>query len=306
MNKHCLLIISLLMIGLAGCMPSSRSSSGGSGGESLDQQVYRHDQEIKAMRSQFGQVDQVLPAQAEMWSQTQTMRQEMNQMHGALDDIQRNIASAGNMGQLAERVNRLEIVVRRMAAQLGVDSSALDAPLPEASTPAPYPPSGNSGNYGQPAGPATATPPVAPPPATTPPPPPASAGQGDGVVDTATALYDSGIKAFDERRYNDAMKSFNDFSQNFPQHKLASNALFWEGESYYQVKDYANAAMAYQEVIQKFPGSNKYLSALLKQGMALYFAGKKDAAKVRLDELVANYPKSPEASRAKQFMQTNK
>ena len=124
--------------------------------------------------------------------------------------------------------------------------------------------------------------------------------------DTATRLYDSGMSAFASRNYKGAVKAFTDFTRTYADSKLAGNAHFWRGESYYQLKDYAGAALAYQDVIQKFPGSAKFQSAMLKQGMAFHYAGKKDAAKLRLEELVKRYPSSPEAGRAKKFMEQNR
>ncbi len=36
------------------------------------------------------------------------------------------------------------------------------------------------------------------------------------------------------------------------------------------------------------------------------YAGKKDAGKLRLEELIKKYPSSPEAGRAKKFMEQNR
>ena len=123
---------------------------------------------------------------------------------------------------------------------------------------------------------------------------------------TAQTLYDGGIKAFDQRRYKDAVAAFKSFTSNYPKHQLAGNAAFWEGESYYQLGEYGRAALAYQEVLDKYKTSPKYQASLVKQGIAFHNAGKKSAAKERLQELVSRYPSSSEASRAKQFMTTNK
>ena len=86
-----------------------------------------------------------------------------------------------------------------------------------------------------------------------------------GKAIPAGSLFEAGIKAFDQRRYKDAVVSFKDFVAAYPKHNLASNAHFWEGESYFQMKDYARAALAYQEVIANYPGSGKVQSAMLKQ-----------------------------------------
>lgn len=289
-QRSVLFVGAVLILALSGCA----ALEGGGGG--LSARVDQHDQQIQKLLSQVGQVEQVLPGQAEMWAQMQNMRQELNMVNGKIDDLQRQSSGEGSseLARLRDRVNRLEAVVRQMASQLGINADSLNtsdaggyAPAPGGAQPV-YTPPANGGT---------------PAPAPTPAP---SGNAGGGAVNTANALYDAGIKAFDQRRYKDAVVSFKDFVASFPKHNLASAAHFWEGESYYQMKDYARAALAYQEVIANYPGSAKIQSAMLKQGMALYSAGKKPAAQERLQELIKRYPNSPEASRAKQFLASNK
>lgn len=257
--------------------------------DSLNSRLSRNEQQMQNLASQVGNVEQVLPGQAEMWAQMQAMRQELNQVRGQLDEM-----TAGSGGasatQLNAQVYRLDTALRQVAAELGLKVEALDAPLE-------LPQTQDTTAPGTLPDPAVTTPVTTTPPAAT---QTSSASQ-----DTATRLYDSGMNAFASRNYRDAVKAFTDFTKTFPEHTLTSNAHFWRGESYYQLKDYGGAALAYQDVIEKFPGSGKFQSAMLKQGMAFYQAGKKDAAKLRLDELVKKYPKSPEAGRAKKFMQQN-
>ena len=269
---------------LAGCVSTG-------GGNNLSARVDRHEQQLQMLMSQVGQVEQVLPGQAEMWAQMQTMRQELNMINGRLEEAQ---GGAGGMGggeiaRLQDKVNRIEAVVRQMASQLGINVDSLNVSY----TGAAFGPGAQAGY--------TPTAPVAGPVAGQPQ-PPVSIPAGD----QAQNLYDSGIKNFDQRRYKEAVVSFKDFTAAYPQHKLAGNAHFWEGESYFQMQDYARAALAYQEVIVKHPGSPKLQSAMLKQGMALHNAGKKEAARERLQELIKRYPNSPETTRARQFLSSNK
>lgn len=268
----------LLALALSGCI-----STGTGGGGNLSARVDRHEQQIQTLLSQVGQVEQVLPGQAEMWAQMQTMRQELNILNGKMDELQmQGGGGSGELAQLRDKVARLEAVVRKMASQLAVNVDSLNT-----SSAAPY------------------APPAAAPYA----PPAQQMGAGasaPGQANTAEVLYDKGIKAFDQRRYQDAVLAFKDFAAAYPTHKLASNAHFWEGESWYQMKDYPRAALAYQEVISKFSSSPKMQSAMLKQGISLYNAGKTSAGRERLQELVKRYPQSPEATRAKQFLADNK
>jgi tol-pal system protein YbgF len=267
----CLMLASVA----AGCV------GGGSGG--LSARVDQHDQQIRTLMSQVGQVEQVLPGQAEMWSQMQTMRQELNVLTGKLDDAGGG-GGPGEQASLRDRVERLEAAVRQMASQLAVNIDGLNTP--ESATPAPV--RSSAGDRPSPSAASVAGSPA------------------PDRTDTASTLYDAGIRSFDQRRYKEAASSFKDFYASYPTHRLAGNAHFWEGESWFQLKDYARAALAYQEVIAKFPGSPKLQSAMLKQGIALRSAGKTQAANERLSDLVKRYPNSPEATRARQLLAENK
>lgn len=271
--------------------------STGSGGGNLSARVDRHEQQIQSLLSQVGQVEQVLPGQAEMWAQMQTMRQELNLLNGRMEELQMQTTggSSGELGYLRDRVARLEAVVRQMASQLGVNVDTLNVSSTGA---ADQGPAYNAPAYSAP--PAAQAGYSAPPAAQT------GTAAPQASADKAQGLYDSGIKSFDQRSYKEAAALFKEFSAAYPKHRLAGNAHFWEGESWFQLKDYARAALAYQEVIAKHQGSGKMQSAMLKQGMALYHAGKKPAAKERLEELVKRYPNSPESTRAKQFLAQNK
>ena len=312
MKNHLILPIFLIGASLSvACVPQKTSGSN-SYGETMSQQVARHDQQIQQMLSQMGQVEQVLPGQAEVWSQMQTMRQELNQVHGQLDDVNNQMSGAGSgeIFVLKEKVARIEIILRRMASQFAISTDELDAPMPAAVTPnmgqtGAVPMAGTPTNPEIPTAPTDPTTvgvpvivggnqPVTPPVVATP--------QGS---DIATNLYQSGIKFFDQRKYKEAIVAFKDFSTTYPQHNLAGNSHFWQGESYFQLQDYARAALAYQEVITKYPGSHQMPAAMLKQGISLYKVNKKPAGKERLEELIKKYPTSPEASRAKKYIQEN-
>ncbi|GFM38357.1 tol-pal system protein YbgF [Desulfovibrio psychrotolerans] len=112
-------------------------------------------------------------------------------------------------------------------------------------------------------------------------------------------LYDAAFQAFNDRRYKDAVRMWEDFEKAFPKHNLIANSVFWQGESHYQMNDYGRAILAYQRVIDHHPKSDKYPSALLKQGISFVRMGKSEPGKVRLEELIKKFPKSPEAERAK-------
>lgn len=273
MNKIRLIMFALLACMLSSCVMGSQNMQNVN--ERLDQQ----EKQIRTLNSQLGlgTNSSNVPGQAEMWAQFQGMRLDVNMMRGQLEEITDKGADGGEVAELSDRVEKLEAAIRLLSSQL-----AIDLPMIEGAT-------------GKPAGKAsTGT--------------KSTAVQTSPVnknTDMAKTLYDSGTKAFSDRRYGDAVKIFTDFINTYQKHSLISNAHFWQGESYYQLKNYSNAILSYQQVIEKYPGSNKLQSSMLKQGIAMHNRGQKDAAKVRLNELIRKYPKSPEAARAKQFMEKN-
>ena len=280
---------------IAATLPALISCTSQQDIDTLTMRMNKNEQQIKTLSSQVGNVEQVLPGQAEMWAQVQSMRQELNILRGQIDELNAKTGSEtlSDMGKTRTATERLEVALRQMAAELGMNIEALNTPS-------------DSGDYAstQPGRQSTLAPTSSTISATTGATPPVTA-QPQGA-DMATTLYNAGMDSFGKRNYKDAIKAFTDFTKTYPSHKLTGNAHFWRGESYFQLKDYATAALAYQEVYTKFPGNAKMQSAMLKQGMAFYHAGKKDAMKARFDELAKKYPNSPETARAKQFMQANK
>ncbi len=236
--------------------------------------------------------------QANSWSEIDSLRQEVAMLRGQMDDLKRGLDKAGGSQNLADSVARheraLRLVESRMAMdlQMGGDSSAAADPGQAAAQETPPPP------------PAVRTPAPAPAPVPVPAPvkqtqqPPKQVSSGE----MAQKLYDNGIDNYNKHKYQAAVRSFDDFTKNYPKNKLASNAWFWKGESYYQMKNYAQAALAYQNVISGAPNSPKAPSSYFKQGMAFIQLNKDAAGRQRLNELVSKYPNSPEARRAKQVL----
>ena len=291
MKQFSTVLLSVMVgsLALTGCAGNQMSA--------MQARLNQQEQQIRMLNSQLSGVQ---PAQADTWAQVQSLRQEMSSVRGQIDDFNNATASVGGLSGLAQRVNRHDAALRSIGNQFAMDLQ-LDEPAP-AADPSAVP----GAEQGESA-------PVAPAPVnvTT---PPAEAGQSAPAAqpqtaaqsDIAKALYDAGIQAFNARNYSNALKSFSDFTDTYPKHRLISNAWFWRGECQYQLGEFPAAALDYEQVISKFPKSGKLASAYLKQGMCFIKAGKKEAAKIRLQELVKKFPKSPEATRAKQLMKDNK
>lgn len=288
--------------------------------DALQARVARQEQQQQQLNMQLSGVQ---PAQADTWSQVQSMRQELATMRGQIDDLNNKMDSFGKSGDMAtmrDQVARHDAALRQIGSQFDIELK-LGQPVGEpgasgALAPAGHEPGHEGASRFVTAPETKVTGPITVPPTQSGTMAIASQQQPQQVAvqqaaqqpaaDTAAALYDTGINSFNSRNYKEALKSFTDFTDTFPNHKLTSNAWFWQGETNFQMGNYPAAALAYEQVISKFPKSVKAPSAMLKQGLCFYKTGKKDAGKIRLEEVVKKYPDSPEAKRAQQYIKDNK
>ncbi len=292
-------------LALSGCAAGGLSSSSSGGGNlSLEQQVQQHDMMLK----------QLQPAQADMWNQVQTMRQELNALKGQVDDLK----NVGGARALVERVNRHDAALRQIETSMALNLNLGEA-LPALSAAAPTPPAAPvaapggdnpaqdaanmnpyaaGANFGQAqnAGSGSTWGQASPQPQAAPAP----------QKDISLALYDAGLNAFNSRRYDEAQRSFSDFIKNYADHSMAPDAQYYLAECYFQRNQFADAALAYDTVITKYGKSSKAPAAYLKQGICFSKINQGAAAKSRLNELIRKYPNSAEAARAKTFLKTNK
>lgn len=299
MHKSVIIVSALSLLVLGGCAPTQDYNT-------LQNQVTQQNQTIQQLNMQLSGVQ---PAQADTWSQVQGLRQEMAALRGQVDTLNHALTQVGGAQAMAETLARHDRALRLIETQLALDLQLTTAAVPGAMPGSvPGAATGTLGGADTGLAPSVApgttmtTPPTS---AITPPPAAANPAKPAATADTAQALYDTGMKAFNDRRYPQALTAFTDFTKTYGDHNLVSNAWFWQGESNYQMKNYAAAALAYEQVISKYANSNKGPASYLKQGMSFLQLKKKDAAKERLNQLITKFPKAPEAIRAKQVLAEN-
>lgn len=252
---------------------------------------YAVNENTRAIRQLQAQVSNVQPAQADSWSQIQALHREMAELRGSLDNLQNSTAHLGGTAQLGNIIARHDRALRLIETQLAMDLQ-LDSPADMQSQSAVPTETNNTAM-------------ITTPSPTTQPQQNTAAVQPNVPAkdtDTAQALYDNGINSFNSREYQKGLNAFKDFTTVYPDHKLVSNAWFWQGECQYQLKNYAGAALAYEKVISQFPNSSKAPACYLKQAMSFMELKKNDAAKQRLNELITIYPKAAEAKRAQTIL----
>ena len=237
---------SLAVLCIAGCMTGCVNQSDY---DSLQRRVQEQDSQLRQMQ----------PAQADSWAQVQAMQQEMNQMKGQFDELQR----AGGARAIIDKLNRHEAALRQvetsMAINLNLDGNAAAAP---------------AGNEQPGAGSGQLTPPAAAPAqaqAQAAAPAQQQAQQQAAAPekkDTATALFDTGKADFTARKYKEAQRSFKDFTKNYKNDAKMPDATYYIAECYFQQNQFADAALAYDDVISKYAKSSKAPAAYLKQGIS--------------------------------------
>ena len=116
----------------------------------------------------------------------------------------------------------------------------------------------------------------------------------DVKTKSADEIYQEGLDAINNGKNEDATDRFTSFLTKFPDHKLASNAQYWLGESYYGRKDYAKAAVAFAKGYEKYKDGNKGADNILKLGLSMQMLGKKEEACTAFVNLPKEFPKAPQ------------
>ncbi len=245
--------------------------------DGMDQRV---DSKLMSIREQQAKAD------AELGK----VREEMQGMSGRLDEnnrlvlraIERDTTTQDTMGStmvdLQDRVSRLEVQVKRLNEYLSLEPKAAPqqepgmgertvvAPGEEIQVPVVRKPA-----------PVVEAPEVAP----------------------DQRLYDVSLALYREENYEEAIASFKNFLEKYPNSNLADNSQFWVGESHMALKQYEQAILAFQTVIKKYPKGNKVPNAILRQALAFYEINDKTSARLLLKKLIRQYPSSNEAKIAK-------
>jgi tol-pal system protein YbgF len=132
----------------------------------------------------------------------------------------------------------------------------------------------------------------------------ASAGQGTGApaADPAGAedLYNDALAAYRRGSHATARDGFQEFLRTAPRHRLAPDAQLYVGETYAQTRAPQQAVEAFARVAELFPTSPQAATALYRAGQVELGRGRREEARARFNQVVRAYPRSPEATRARQ------
>ena len=139
--------------------------------------------------------------------------------------------------------------------------------------------------------------PVTPASGTTPGVPPGAAAM---QAPPADVLYNNALRDYNSARYDLAQSQFLDYLKYYPTTDLAGNSQYYIADMEYRSGNFEAAVADYDKVIEQFPGGNKTAAAQLKKGYSLLELGRKEAGVRELNALIQRYPKSIEATQARE------
>jgi tol-pal system protein YbgF len=101
-----------------------------------------------------------------------------------------------------------------------------------------------------------------------------------------------------------AVQQFNDYLKYYGTSELAGNAQYYVADIEYRQGNFEAAVRDYDKVLEQYPGGNKAAAAQLKKGYALVELGQKDEGIRELNSLISRFPRSMEATQARERLKT--
>ncbi len=130
-----------------------------------------------------------------------------------------------------------------------------------------------------------------------------TAAQATTAPGSPEAQYQAAFNLLKDGRYEEAEGALRDFATKYPQHELASNAVYWLGEAHYVQRDYPAALAAFESVIRDYAGTRKSPDALLKAGYCQHELKRFGNARALLTRVVEEYPDTQAAADARERLQ---
>ncbi len=115
----------------------------------------------------------------------------------------------------------------------------------------------------------------------------------------AESSYENASKAFQEKRYDEAIQMFQALLDGGIGEDLADNCHYWLGESYFGKRDFAEAIKHFEMVFQ-YKVSEKKADASFMVAQCYELTGDKTKAKEMYEKVVKDYPTSDKVKKAKE------
>ena len=133
-------------------------------------------------------------------------------------------------------------------------------------------------------------------------------GSGMKADPSAEALYDDGLRAFNDKKYVRAIDNFSKLRSDHPFSPLIAQTEFKIAEAYYFNEQYPEAINTFKEFQTLHPTNENIPLVILRLGQShfnQFTATDRDQktteiAKGYFESIIANYPKSPQAAEAQE------
>ena len=123
--------------------------------------------------------------------------------------------------------------------------------------------------------------------------------QGQAKSQVLADLYwEKGAKAYNEKKFDEALGYFEKLMIEFPASSLAAQAAYYRGESLYLLERYEEASSAYRNFLSQYPNDEQASTAMFRLGVALFNLSRFDEAAMTFETFVERYPDDPLATNA--------
>ncbi|HEX2695662.1 MAG TPA: tol-pal system protein YbgF [Acidobacteriota bacterium] len=113
-------------------------------------------------------------------------------------------------------------------------------------------------------------------------------------------VYNMAYNDYLKGNFDLAVEGFKMYQEQFPASPLADNALYWIGECAYSQRKFEDAVNTFNELILAYPQGDKVAVAYLKKGMSFAEMGRTEEALAAFKLLVAKFPVEEETRIAQQ------
>jgi tol-pal system protein YbgF len=116
--------------------------------------------------------------------------------------------------------------------------------------------------------------------------------------------YREAMELIRQGQCSQAIPRLRDFIRKNSKSDFSDNAQYWIGSCYYNQHDYNRAIIELNEVLLKYPKADKVPAALLMLADAFADSGDKIDARLILQKLTSDHPRSEEAEKGRQKLQS--
>jgi outer membrane protein assembly factor BamD len=121
-------------------------------------------------------------------------------------------------------------------------------------------------------------------------------------------FYGEGEKAFERKRYLDAIEHFRRVVSNFPGSSRVADAQYYLAESHFELRDYVNASFEYQRLVDAYPSSEWAAKAKFQVGESYFLQRRRSEldqketleAIIQFRNFLEDYPDNPLTASARE------